>query len=299
MNRNTVLLLLNLFVFALTLSAVMLHHKRKKEEPLQRPQVQIPVKPEPQPQPEPKPEPEPEKPKEPGFKNYPAIRQVGNLGVVLSDIESHMPAGHIYRDNDKITWAHETSHGLASNIRQKFSRGGYCAMIDGAEVFLSADRINGFYVLKDRAIVLHEPNGKLSQVSQAVPSSLKGDVYGLYLQRQAASWNDYPLYVLDEWIAYSNGSATRADLKITGRAESVQYMMEFCAYAIVMVKTLSPDQDVKDFVKWHLERCMGILKDNPDASGAVSYWNKVKASELKGFCFSCFGQDWCQRVLGF
>src|SRR5690606_38202965 len=91
---------------------------------------------------------------EPKFENYPAVRQPeSSLGKVLSDIECHMPAGHIYRDSDKITWGHETSHGLASNIRQKFSRGnGAWRTVGGKPSYVSFARINGFYVLDNRAV---------------------------------------------------------------------------------------------------------------------------------------------------
>ena len=243
--------------------------------------------------------PPPVKPIEPKWTSYPAIRQVSNLGKVLSDIESHMPANHMYRDKDKITWAHETTHGLASNIRQKYSSGGLVELIEGLQVYKSADRINGFYVLNDRAIVLHEPNGTLSQVAKTIPSDLRGDVYDLYFRKQVASWDSCPLYTCDEWVAYSNGSATRADLKISDRAETVQYMMEFSLYAICMTKACNPDQDVKEFVKWHVERTVGLMRDNQSLgnSKAVAYWSKVKGNtEIRQFCEEYFGKEWCQRV---
>ncbi len=62
---------------------------------------------------------------QPKWTDYPPIRQVDSqsMGRVLADIESHMPAGHIYRDADKITWGHETSHGIASNIRGSANSG--------------------------------------------------------------------------------------------------------------------------------------------------------------------------------
>lgn len=268
----------------------------------QQERPELPHQPPEQPEPEP-----PEKPKpdpEPNWTDYPALRVVTNLGNVLSDIESHMPAGHIYRSSDKITWTHETSHGLASNIRQKNSRAGYCAYVDGKPVFKSADGINGFYVLNDRSVVLKEPDSTLTAVANWVPSELRGDVYNLYLVQQRRYWNSEPLYTLDEWVAYSNGSATRADLKITSRGETVQYMMEFTVYAISMAAaTKTQDEDIKSFLMWHSKRVMDLYKQNQEFSaysGAESYWNKAKNnSKLKEFCYEYFGKDWSQQNLGF
>ena len=301
MNRRILLVVANVLCCCMMFGIIAKHHRRPRVVPVPPVQQQEqPVTPPIVPPSQPTPPVEP-KAEEPKWVGYPAIRHVDHLGVVLSDIESHMPANHIYRDSDKITWAHETTHGLASNIRQKFSKAGYVDIKEELLVFHSADRINGFYVLKDRAIVLHEPSGTLSQVAAAVPQGLRGDVYGLYLQRQASSWNNEPLYAFDEWCAYTNGSETRLDLKISGRAETVQYMMEFCLYAICLNKALNPDQEVKAFTKWNLERCMGVMKNNQSLGcpGAEAYWAKVKAnSEIKQFCSVYFGQEWCQRVLG-
>lgn len=296
MNRTLLLVLAN-FLCCVMMIGLMVIDRRSTAPPVTVPPSN------PLPPPEIKP-PEAPKIQEPKWTSYPPIRQVTHLGKILSDIESHMPENHIYRDSDKITWAHETSHGLCSNIRQKFSSGGYVALNDERlPVFHSADGVNGFYVLKDRAMVLKEPSSTLTAIARAVSQELRGDVYQLYLIKQAGQWNNEPLYVLDEWVAYSNGSATRADLKITNRAETVRYMMEFSCYAIYMLKVANPDQDVKTFVKWHLERCMGIMKENEsvgDISAAKAYWEKVKANaELKQFCLDCFGQDWCQKTLGF
>jgi len=44
------------------------------------------------------------------------IRTVDYGHHIINDIEQHMPPQHIYRDNDKITWAHETTHGLDAEI---------------------------------------------------------------------------------------------------------------------------------------------------------------------------------------
>jgi len=273
-------------------------------QPLPQPQ---PPSPPPQPQPEPTPEPE--------WTNYPALRQVSNLGVVLSDIDSHMPAGHIYRDSDKITWGHETSHGIASALRMKYSRlagdgnenvyfGEFIDDLHGNPVFKSAARINGFYVLKDRAVIINEPNTTIQAAARLVPQSLRGGVYNLYMVQQASSWGDTPLYVMDEYVAYSNGSAVRKDLGIVSRAETVQYMFEFNVYVISLAMAIQQhdptynDTQFRAFVMWSIKRSMDIYDGE---EGAKDYWIKVQtsqdASEWRSFASKYFGKNWCDEYL--
>jgi hypothetical protein len=237
---------------------------------------------------------QPVKPKiEPEFQNYPLVRSLDNsLGKVLSDIDAHMPAGHIYRDSDKITWAHETSHGIHSNARMKFSNG---------------KKINAFYVLENKIVVIEEPDTRIRTVASRVPSSLRGGVFSLYLVQQAGSWDDTPLYIFDEWSAYTNGSACRLDLGIRDRSETVQYMLEFNVYSSCVAWTSgSNDPQLKAFLTWQIERAMKIYKDSAELGNlqnSDSYLEKMRtstdAAQWRGFCKQYFGIEWCRDVLGF
>lgn len=230
----------------------------------------------------------------PEFKEYLAIRSIeSELGKVLGDIEAHMPAGHIYKNaNDKINWAHETSHGIHSNIRQKFSNLG---------------KINGFYVLNNKAVVIKEPNTTIRNVATKVPNSLRGGTYNLYLVQQAGSWNDTPLYILDEWSAYTNGSACRLDLEMTSRSESVLYMLEFNIYSSCVAWTSqSNDPQLKAFLMFQIERAMSIYKDSSKLGNlekSHSYLETMRtssdAADWRGFCKQYYGADWCLEILGF
>ena len=101
---------------------------------------------------------------------------------------------------------------------------------------------------------------------------MRGSVYKLYLVDQAASgWGDRPLYLLDEWVSYTNGSAARKDLKIVPRAETVKYMFEFNVYVLTLLMVLDekePNYDANDlsvFVKWNIERSMQIYNNEKEA----------------------------------
>jgi hypothetical protein len=172
---------------------------------------------------------------------------------------------------------------------------------------VNGKRINVMYPTGNKAAVIDEPNTRIQTAARLVPNSLKGDVYNLYMVQQAGSWGDTPLYVFDEWVSYSNGSAVRLDLKISQRAETVRFMMEFNVYSIcVAMACKSEDPQFKKFTMWHLRRAMEIYRQSlslGDCSKATTYWEKVKtssdANELRNFCRSYFGKDWTNKVLGF
>lgn len=228
---------------------------------------------------------------QPAFVKFTSVRsQNSALGKVLSDIDSHLPAGHQYRDSDKITWGHETTHGINSEIRNKYSRSG---------------KVNAFYCLEDRGVVIREPNTTIRTVASKVPPSLRGDVYDLYLVSQAGGWNDTPLYIFDEWVAYTNGSAVRKDLKISSRAESVQYMMEFNIYALTLAKVVKErggynDTQFKAFLKWNIKRTMSIFNNEERAERYLSLFRKNKDAEsLRKFSKEYLGEKWCKEILKF
>lgn len=284
----------------------------KKKHPQTTPLVE--VKPDPVSPLTPPKEPPPQPKIEPKFESYPAIRNITNLGKVLSDIEGHMPAGHIYKDNDKITWAHETTHGINSNIRQKFASryadgtlyGEWRPLHTGRLVFKSYGKINGFYVLEDRACVIQEPNTTIQAAAKLVPSSLRGGVYNLYMIQQAASWGDTPLYVFDEWTAYTNGAACRLDLGIKERSETVLFALEFNVYALsVAMASKSEDEQFKSYLKWNIERAMKLYEDSKSLGGYEAqdaYLAKMRTSSdadfLRKFTKTYFGEEWAIKVLG-
>jgi len=254
---------------------------------------------------------------EPQWTNYPPIRNVvrRDLGNVLSDIESHMPIGHIYRDADKITWGHETSHGLASQIRMQYSGGiGLIDYINNKPYFrldpgqsYVAGQVNGFYVLNNKAVIIIEPQTTLRAVTRNVPPSLRGMSYNLYMGAQLQSWDDCPLYLVDEWVAYTNGSTIRRELNIVNRGESVTQMLEMGAYVLAEAMTVKTDEpQFKNFVMWNLNRMMKVYKDNQVIGGVASadaYWIKVRtapdAETLRQFTRSYYGAAWTSKVLGF
>lgn len=270
--------------------------KHHPVQPIVQATPKEPEKPKPKP-PEPLPKP---KPVEPKFDNWPKVRTVTNasLGKVLQDIDSHMPAGHQYSDSNKVTWAHETTHGINANIRNKNK---------------DSTTVNGFYCLNDRACVIYEPKTTIRKIAPTVPNALRGPSYQLYLVQQTSGWNDRPLYLFDEWIAYTNGSETGRELNHSGWYYELLQAHNFnvyCIYLAMTVKKECPDYDdaqMKAFMMWNIERTFRLAapfeqKDDPTKS-ALEYVEKVRtlpeAEALRVFSRQYFGIEWCKRVYGF
>ena len=155
------------------------------------------------------------------------------------------------------------------------------------------------------AAVIVEPPTTIRAAAAKVPQSLRGGVYNLYMVQQAGSWNDTPLYIFDEWVAYTNGSEVRKDLGITGRAETVTYMMEFNVYSMSLAMVVKEkggydDTQFKAFLMWNMERSVKIYNSEPEAT---AYLNKLRtngdAENLRAFARSYFGAEWCKEILGF
>lgn len=217
---------------------------------------------------------------------YPSIRSVSadGIGVVLADIESHMPAGHHFKSSNLITWAHETTHGINSNLRNKY-RG--------------SKKINAFYVLEDRAVIIEEPNTTIGEISKQVPSNWRGDSYNLYLVKQRRDWDKEPLYLFDEWVAYTNGAACRKDLGMTEQGSELVFASEFVGYALCLAYTVKKDcpnyddKQLRAFLMWNTERVVK-LGGNLD-----NFKTSADGEGIRKFCIAYFGTDWCKTVLGF
>ena len=268
---------------------------------------------------------------EPRWKKWPRVREVSDplLGVVLGDLESHMQRGHQYTDKNKMTWAHETTHGINAKIRNS---------VTAKEAF------NGFYVLQDRAIVLKEPTITIRDVAGVIPPALRGPSFKLYLEDQALAWNDRPLYLMDEWIAYTNGAEAGKELNVRGWYYELLQAHNFNVYCMYMAMVVQRDcsdyrdVELKQFLKWNIERVFrhslpsdrtkedvglpisekvvassnaficphctfpGVGAEN-NLQVVKDYVEKVRtlpeAEKLRKFAREYFGEEWCKKVYGF
>ncbi len=227
-------------------------------------------------------------------------------GSVLTDIVSHLPAsfGNTYYDADKITWGHETSHGISAHLRDAKNDTGRKA--------------NAFYVLNDKAAIVIEPSMSKTGVAAYVPASLRGDRFSTYVAGQSA-WNDTPLYLLDEMNAYVNGGAVGVDLVKNGlwvgeARDAVAGQIEFTAYALALgmaVRQHDPEYfasypQFSEFLAFTIERSMRIFRVGAEMAPfkrdeQLEYFERLRtsadAAPLRWFASRLFGAAWTQDVL--
>jgi hypothetical protein len=242
------------------------------------------------------------------FTPLPAFHSTHNpkWGTVVTDIMDHEAPGDSNHFNDRMTLAHETTHGIHAYIRNHLNHTGR--------------RANGFYVLEDRAVIVPEPNLRKRQIASYVPRSLKGMRYATYVTGQT-EWDDTPLYLWDEWNAYVNGAAAGVDLVQSGLwnepwQDGVAGELEFVAYALataMAVKAIDPtyfDKETQftEFLAFNIKRSManykvGSLMDAFKWETQDKYYRSLQTSSdaeaLREFARDQFGAAWAQEVLGF
>lgn len=194
---------------------------------------------------------------EPAWIDVPVVRPMEQYkgSTVLADIESRMPANHQYAfPLMPMTWAHETTHGLNSNLRS------------GKPGF------NVFYVLNGKAMIIKEPRGRLFAVAKMIPPSLRGPSFQLYLIEQRRYWDDTPTYMLDEWVAYINGSCCGREVSENGWHFELLQAINFAVYSLAMAQSVSasdPTYDhtqLREFVKYNAGRVRWLI-DRLEESG--------------------------------
>jgi len=177
----------------------------------------------------------------------------------LTDIARHLPTeyGNQFDSDDRITHAHETTHGINSHISNHLHRGSRPAY--------------GFYVGHDRAILLPGPRIKLSQVAALIPPSLRGSRYQLYCIDQQKYFEDHPLYLFDEWVAYTNGGCAGVELAeqkrlALPRNDALVGSLEFSIYALAIAAAidkydpeyLQENKQFREFLAHELRRSTRI-----------------------------------------
>lgn len=280
--------------------------------------VVVAAGPTPPPPPGPPPRPGPPPPSPPpanppgtnvSFFSWPVQHQRSGNGwsAALRDVDRHLPRsyGTTYQDSDKITHAHETTHGINSHLRNHHNTTGRKA--------------NALYVMNDKAVLIVEPRLRKRQVAPYVPQSLRGSRYGTYVTG-SASWDDTPTYLLDEWVAYTNGGVVGVELVKQGLwrggwRDGVAGQLEFTIYAIALamaVEVHDPSYfrqytQFKEFIAWNARRAMTTYREG--AQLQQFRWNRqdayyrsiassADAATLRAFVKRVYGARWAREVLG-
>jgi hypothetical protein len=231
----------------------------------------------------------------PQFVSVAKVRNVNEDGTIYADVISHSkkPFGD---ESGRSTNVHETTHGINSQITNEHP---------------SNVKINGFYCLQGRGVIVDEPKLKKSYLIKFLPQNLRSYRYNLYIAGQK-EWEDVPTYICDEWIAYINGGKCCVDdinrgLHKAKWTDGVSGCLDFSIYTVALcmaIKEHDPDYwknniQFRSFVTWQLQEAlntylaghqMPMLKwDKQDAllkelltSSAAEPMRKFIRNELNG-----------------
>jgi len=157
----------------------------------------------------------------PEFVEVPTFRNQSGDSV-YDDVLSHSKDRPFGNGHGRATNVHETAHGIHSYLRNTHGSSGR--------------KVNGFYVLNGRGVIIEEPRMRKRQVAEFVPQNLRSYRYSTYITGQGA-WDDTPLYIYDEWTAYVLGGMTNVEDVQKGRysggwTDGVSGCIGFSIYAI-------------------------------------------------------------------
>lgn len=149
------------------------------------------------------------------LETYPAVRTGSADNPIVRDVESHLSLKNYnyFKGDTPTTTVHECTHGINADLRNKF---------------FPAQRVNCFYLLRDNYISFNEPNWRKREVIPFIPQEYKsGPLYTTYVS--GSNWDDRPLYLWDEWVAYINGA-------MLGEMYSINFALIFGFYAGSVLK---------------------------------------------------------------
>lgn len=227
----------------------------------------------------------------PEFVSVPKYRN-SEQDSVYGDIISHSKDAPFGDRAGRGTNAHETTHGINSEIRNSNQKQG--------------KKINGFYVLEGRGVVMEEPKIKMSNAVKFVPKNLQSYRWNLYMVQQIRQWDNTPTYIFDEWVAYVNGGACHVDdakkNKDGGKwTDGVSGCCDFSIYSMALGMATKKDDpeywrnypQFKNFLIWELKfaekvflegRVMSQYKWKKQDDLLLQFLESSEAEEMRKFC---------------
>ncbi len=144
------------------------------------------------------------------------------------------------------TNCHESIHSINADLRNFYSN-------------KLQKKMNGFYVGGGKAVIIEEPNVKKSKIAEFIPKKLRFNRYPVYIEGME-SMEDTPLYIFDEWVAYTGGS--KAAFVDEFWSDSVFGNLEFSVFASALAMTVEKYDPVywktnhqfRNFIIWQLEQ---------------------------------------------
>jgi thiol-disulfide isomerase/thioredoxin len=150
---------------------------------------------------------------------YKPIRQ-SSYGWPTSEVDSRLQPNNIYKEADQNGYIHEGIHGINGHLRAGKVR-------TNAAFYLGQQ---GLYAL------LKEPPITLRDISRDVPQIWRDSIYQLYLVQQRQYWNNEPLYILDEAVAYLGGAIGEIHNPTNQQPYRISHCIQFNEFLIILLK---------------------------------------------------------------
>lgn len=230
----------------------------------------------------------------------------------LTDIMQHEAPDDRNPYPDLITKGHETTHGINNWLMNNGQPP------DGGDGKWHLQI--GLYLLDNKSVVIWEPDMKKDKVAAHVPSSLRGSRFDHYVAG-APAWNDHPLYLWDEWVAYTNGTEVGLDQLEEGKWNQGRRIasvgpMEFTIYALATGKAIAQhdpkrwkeDSQLRELLAYNSKRAMSAARAAQQSSELrhpnfdqylTAFQTSPDADGLRRFCQDTFGPKFCKEVYGF
>lgn len=172
------------------------------------------------------------------FVDVPIFGEIIKEQSVYADVINHSKTNP-HSGESRATNAHETAHGIHNILRNQHS-------------ISLKKKVNGFYALQGRGVIIEEPKIRISFVNHFVPEVLRSYRWKLYFEDQK-DWDDRPLYILDEWSSYIIGAKVSVDDVKNNRHKEEWY---------------DGVSGCLDFSIYSLGLCMAIKRSDPE------YWDQ-------------------------
>jgi hypothetical protein len=205
------------------------------------------------------------------IRQHPPIQQVGSVtkdGEVYADCVNHCQR---WREalvrGSRVSSSHEMTHFINAEARNKQGVGyatrfvqSFAASAESGDGGAPLERlpirepfpsdgkttftnVNCLYLLDNQLVVVPEPAFRKRAVAAAIPKELRESRFRTYITGQE-SWDDTPLYVWDEWVAYINGAKCAEDLYShqrydEGNRDILMGVLEFTIYGTALMQVAS------------------------------------------------------------
>jgi hypothetical protein len=159
--------------------------------------------------------------------NFVSVSEYRNIvgDCIYADVLKHSKAEPYGDAHGRYTNVHETAHSIHNELRNEYKA-------------LLKIRVNGFYCLNGKAVILKEPPIEMRHIIPYIPLCLRSNRYKLYFTEQIKYWNDTPSYVLDEWNCYILGGACAIDDYCRNipldKTNAVSGSLEFAIYSVAL-----------------------------------------------------------------